>query len=637
MKNVYFVQPNNELSESVFLPYAIGTIAAYSFSREEINKEYRLCEFVFTKRKIEDLLEDMEKPYIVGFSNYMWSVEYNLDLASAIKEKWPECIIAFGGVQVPDDTEYLEEYPFIDLLMHGEGEEIFYNILMALSKQEDLGTVFNISYRKSGVPTQTEKNNGCALENFPSPYTMGLFDYIVDDPKNKNIQFDAIIETNRGCPYGCIYCCWAGNKSGFRQFSIERVKGDLEWMAKHGISFCFCCDSNFGILERDESIAEYIVELKKKYGYPQKFETTAAKNKDDLTFRINSKLDEVSLNRGISLAVQSMSPVVLEIIGRKNMSVKNFSAQVEKYRKSGMYTYTDLILGLPGETLESFCRGLFEVIEAGQHYSINVSRCEFLPNTKMYSKSFVEKYRLKTIKSLLCQIHSSVDNDMKYASRSEIVVETSTMSMAQWRKAQRISICVQGLHSLGLLRFFAIYLRKAKNLSYYDFYMNLYEWIENESTVVKRILDKVCASFDVFLKGEGNLFFWDPRFGRVYWEFYEGLFLCCAAELDGFYGEIKKYACRYFDDETLFEDLYLYQKNIIALPNRPSKEIKTVYDWQDYFDNMYDPDCSVPDKKATILKIAESQVDNWEDYARVKVWYGKRSGTTVNKAECIRQ
>lgn len=635
MKNVYFVQPNNELSESLFLPYAVGTIAAYSFSRQEINREYRLCEFIFTKRKIEELLEEMDEPYIVGFSNYMWSVEYNLDLASAIKKKWPDCVIAFGGVQVPDDTEYLDKYPFIDLLMHGEGEEIFYNILIALSEKKELDNVLNISYRKNGTPIQTKKHGGCSLEEYPSPYTMGLFDYIVNDPQNKNTQFDAIIETNRGCPYGCIYCCWAGNKAGFRQFSIERVKGDLKWMATHRISFCICCDANFGILERDESIAEYIVELKKEYGYPQKFETTAAKNKDDLIFRINSKLDAGSLNRGISLAVQSMSPEVLEIIGRKNMSVKNFSAQVAKYRESGMYTYTDLILGLPGETLESFCRGLFEVIEAGQHYSINVSRLEFLPNTKMYSKSFVEKYNLKTIRSLLCQIHSSVDNDMKYASRSEIVVETSTMSMSQWRKAQRISICVQGLHSLGLLRFFAIYLRKAKALSYYDFYMNLYEWIETESTVVKRILDKVCASFDVFLKGEGNLFFWDPRFGRVYWEFYEGLFLCCAAELDDFYEEIRKYVCRYFDDEILFEDLYLYQKNIIALPARPAKEFETVYDWISYFDKMYDSDCTVPDKKLLTLRVEESQIDNWEDYARVKVWYGKRSGTTVNKAERI--
>ncbi|MBR3588058.1 MAG: hypothetical protein IKL16_00690, partial [Clostridia bacterium] len=198
MKNVYFVQPNNELSESsclpsaVYLPYAVGAIAAYSFSKEEIKKSYNLCDFIFTKMPIDQALRQITEPYIVGFSNYMWSVEYNLALAKAIKEKHPECIIAFGGVQVPDDTEYLEEYPFIDLLMHSEGEVTFYKLLTTLNEGRSLDEVPNISYRKDGTPVQTKKELGPPLEDFPSPYTMGLFDYIVNNPEYENIQFDTV-------------------------------------------------------------------------------------------------------------------------------------------------------------------------------------------------------------------------------------------------------------------------------------------------------------------------------------------------------------------------------------------------------------------------------------------------------------
>ena len=60
MKNIYFVQPNNALSESsclpsaVYLPYAVGAIAAYSFARDEIKKSYKLCDFIFTKKPIKD-------------------------------------------------------------------------------------------------------------------------------------------------------------------------------------------------------------------------------------------------------------------------------------------------------------------------------------------------------------------------------------------------------------------------------------------------------------------------------------------------------------------------------------------------------------------------------------------------------
>ncbi len=641
MKNVYFIQPNNALSETsyipsaVYLPYAVGAIAAYSFSHEEIKKTYNLCDFIFTKLPIETALDEIKDPYIIGFSNYMWSVEYNLVLAKAVKEKWPECIIAFGGAQIPDDTEYLEKYEFIDLLMHSEGEVTFYKLLTTLNEDGDLENVPNLSYRKEGKPVQTKKELGPPLEDFPSPYTTGMFDYIVNNPEYKNIQFDTVIETNRGCPYKCVYCCWTGNKAGFRQFPMEKVKAELEWLAKHKISYCFCGDSNFGILERDEEIAEYIVELKKKYGYPERFETTPAKNKDDLTFRILSKLEEVGLNRGVSLSVQSMSPEVLEIIGRKNMSVNNFAEQVARYRTGGMNTYTELILGLPGETFESFCRGLCEVIEAGQHNSISVYRCEFLPNTIMYTKEFVEKHKIKTVSSLLCQHHTLIDADMKYGLRSNIVVETSTMSTEDWKEAFKVSICVQSFHSLGLLRFMAIYLRKAKDVSYFNFYMGLYEWIKNESVVIKRILDKVCASFDVFLKGEGYLSFSDERFGNIYWDFFEGFFLCCAAELDAFFEEVKNYLSQYFDDKVLFEDLFVYQKNMVALPAQDKKQFKAIYDWHEYFANVFDASYNLPNKKTITLKINRSPTDNWIDYANVNVWYGKRYENTINKAECI--
>ncbi len=641
MKNVYFVQPNNELSESsclpsaVYLPYAVGAIAAYSFSKEEIKKSYNLCDFIFTKMPIDQALRQITEPYIVGFSNYMWSVEYNLALAKAIKEKHPECIIAFGGVQVPDDTEYLEEYPFIDLLMHSEGEVTFYKLLTALNEGRSLDEVPNISYRKDGTPVQTKKELGPPLEDFPSPYTMGLFDYIVNNPEYENIQFDTVIETNRGCPYRCVFCCWRGNKSGFRQFPMEKVRAELDWLAEHKISYCFCADSNFGILERDEEIADYIVELKRKYGYPERFESTAAKNKDDQVFKILSKLEQADLNRGVSVAVQSMSPEVLEIVGRKNMSVNNFAEQVARYRTNGMYTYTDLILGLPGETLDSFSRGLCEVIEAGQHSNVSVYRCEFLPNTIMYTKEFVEKYKIKTVKSLVCQIHTKVDADMKYASRSDIVVATSTMSTEDWKKAFRFSVCVQSFHSLGILKFFAIYLRKAKNISYYDFYMNLFEWIEKESKIVKRILDKVFASVDIFLEGKGNLCFSDERFGDIYWEFYEGLFLSCAAEIEEYFEDVENYLYRYFDDNETYEDLLSYQKSMIALPSQKEKILNFRYDWYEYFENLFNESYLTPAEKETTLKFEDTSADSWISFAHKRVWYGKRYENTIKKTECI--
>lgn len=626
-KNVYFLQPNNLLSGSIYLPYSIGTIAAYCFQFEHIKNYYNLCDFIFIKEPKNEVIEKIDAPYILGFSNYMWNIDYNLELAKAVKEKWKDSIIVFGGPQIPNDTEYLEKYDFIDILIHGEGETVFYELLNCLMNNLSIDSVANISYRKDGLTYQSRKQAPGDLSNFPSPYVCGYFDKIVNDSRFASIQFDTIIETNRGCPYGCVYCYWARSGAVFRQFPIERVKKDLEWVAKNKIAYCFCADSNFGVLDRDESIAEYVIELKRKYGFPNRFETTSAKNKDELVFRINRKLSDSALIRGVALAVQSMTPEVLKIIGRSNMSTEKFSSQLSKYRENSMHTYTDIILGLPGETLESFCKSLFSVIEAGQHSSITVYRCEMLPNTIMYSKEFREKYKLKTISSILCQNHTFVSEDFTLGSRSEIVVETSTMSVLDWAKAFKIAICTQSFHCMGLTRFLAIYLRKAQNIRYYDFYLDLYNWIEEKSTVIKEVLNHVCETLEPFLKGESSLFFSDKEFGNIYYDFDEGMFLCCAANIDAFYEEINIFLERYFDDNNLLQDLLNFQKELIALPSKKEKVVVTNYAWKSFFE---DDSIIIPEKNKTELKIFGTDVDNWEDYAREIVWYGKRLERTLS-------
>ena len=631
MKNIYFIQINNLLSNSILLPYSVGAIAAYSFQHETIKKDYHLCDFIFMKQNIDELISDMKSPYIVAFSCYMWNIEYNLALAKKIKENWPECTIVFGGPQIPNTTEYLESYDYIDVLIYGEGERPFYLILKQKQNNNDFSQIANISYRNENQIVKTKEEAPYELENFPSPYVMGLFDNIVNDSRYESLKFDAVLETNRGCPYGCAYCYYARSGASFREFPLQRVKEDIEWIAKHKTSYCICADSNFGILERDQEVANFVIEMKKKYGYPDVFETSAAKNKSELTFKINYSLQQYNLNRGVSVSVQSMSPEVLEIIGRKNISIESFVDLLKRYRENNMNAYTEFILGLPGETKESFCKGLFDIIEAGQHYAIAVYRCEFFPNTPLYSKEMREKYKIKTIVSKLCQKHSCIDEDHTFASRSCVIVETSTMSRLDWYESYRVAICLLSFHCMGLLRFFAVYLRKAKNVSYHDFYMNLYEWIKNESKTVRRLLDRTCDTFEGFFKGEGNLYFADERFGNIYWDFDDGMFLCCAAEAEAFYADVSDYLKRYFDDDALYEDLFKYQKERIESPGAKAKTVITEYDWHNYFEHIFDDSVVVPEKKQSILHIAESETQTWDEYARAAVWYGKRNGKMLNK------
>ncbi len=243
-KNIYFIQPNTLLGNSVYFPYAVGVLSSYALQFEDINSKYELKGIIFKEDKTEEVMSAIKDPAIVGFSNYFWNYDYNLEQAKCIKEKYPQATIIFGGHQVARDSDFLEKYPFIDILIFGEGEIPFTRILRALDNGTSLGEIPNISYReKTGEIVKTE-DKAEGVEDYPSPYLTGVFDKLLNVPEN--MEFNAQLETNRGCPYHCSFCDWCDYDLPMRLFPMERVKKDLEWISEHNISYCMCVDSNFG-------------------------------------------------------------------------------------------------------------------------------------------------------------------------------------------------------------------------------------------------------------------------------------------------------------------------------------------------------------------------------------------------------
>lgn len=123
MKNIYFVQVDVSASsgtQNAYLPYTAGILVASAFSSEIVKNNAVFKEFIFLREEIADVLSRIENPSFVGFSSYCWNTEYNKLLAKAIKEKYPDCLIVFGGHDIPDSFTMLEEYSFIDVLCHGQ-------------------------------------------------------------------------------------------------------------------------------------------------------------------------------------------------------------------------------------------------------------------------------------------------------------------------------------------------------------------------------------------------------------------------------------------------------------------------------------------------------------------------------------
>ena len=86
------------------------------------------------------------------------------------------------------------------------------------------------------------------MDSYPSPYLSGEFDYLISNKKDHNYQ--AIIETNRGCPFLCTYCYWGrgGNTTKYRYHSLERVFAEIDWIGKNKISYVFKLELAFARL-----------------------------------------------------------------------------------------------------------------------------------------------------------------------------------------------------------------------------------------------------------------------------------------------------------------------------------------------------------------------------------------------------
>lgn len=630
MKNIYFVQANDVYGtdkKSVYIPYAAGCIQAFCLTSEAVRANYRFGKFIYTKEATKKVIERLDNPYMVLFSCSVWNMEYNKAVASEIKKAWPDCLITFGGHNVSAAGEELEKYAFVDFVTHRFGEEPTRDLLEALATNGDLNEVANISFRDTTGNVITTRYEPQTSDCYPSPYLEGTFDEILKD----DISFSALFETNRGCPNSCSFCDWSSLKSKVRLFSMERVKAELDWFVKHKIEYIYCIDANFCLFDRDAEIADYVVSCKEKYGYPQIFKVFFTKNRFNFVFDVSTKFFRSGLDKAKTISFQSMDPQVLINVGRKNISVDFFKELIKKYDELNIATFSELILGLPGETYESFCKGVSSLIENGQHYAINIYPCELLPNSQMGQKEYKEKFGIKSTRIPFKLIHSNDgESDSQITEYSEYITSTYSMDEKAWVKALVFSYYVQGLHNLGLLRAVAVYLCNEEKISYADFYNRLLDYsASHPETLSGRIYRKIKALCEGVIEGKNELVSTCDGTGKILWGFDELLFLEFYKALPDFYSEVKDFVVSAFGKSEITDPLFEYQYSIIKKIGSCDIIIESGYDFYSYFSRIFANGYAPLEKKQIRLEIHDNApVSSLTDYAREVVWYGRNRRAT---------
>lgn len=488
METISLVQPNFQQGprdkNAHYLPYSIGMLWAYVKDDDVVTSNLKLNQIIWHREDVKTTAQKLSQDKIIGFSCYIWNKNYNYALAKEIKKINPNVILLFGGpeIQIENPNVY-HDFPFMDIIVKGEGEITFKKTISQLIDSNYELDIDKLSTIKGLLLDNNENiiDTGKAarignLTDLPSPYLTGVFDQLIKD--TKHIEWNATLETNRGCPYACTFCDWGSlTYNKVKTYDLDRVFAELEWIGKHKCGFMSICDANFGMFfERDNAIADKIIEVQAKYGYPYYFTTSWAKNqKKEVVEIVRKFIDAPGMrNQGLNISVQSMDHSVLENIKRKNLEQHHIEEVFKLCDKANIHVYTEIILGLPGETLTSWKRNFWKLFNAGNHTGITILHAQLLVNAEM-TLTQVEKFGITSIEAYDYMAGSYQDDEI--AETVKIVTSTKHLPAPDMMRAHMFNWFIQTFHIDGLTTYIARFLNKFAGVTYEDFYSQLESYI----------------------------------------------------------------------------------------------------------------------------------------------------------------
>jgi putative methyltransferase len=457
MKNVYLFQVQNLTTDGsgknmAWLPYAVARLWAYAGSFDNIKENFQLKKIFPIRKPMDEILSQLENPEVCGFGTYVWNFNYNIELAEQIKQRWPNCRILFGGPSVTSNS--INEFPIIDTTVDGEGEVLFKKYL------EDVITGTTKShYTKERVRD---------LSELVSPFATNVFDQVFED--NPDHIWSTSLETSRGCPYQCTFCDWGSvTNSKIFLFHLDIIKSELDWIKdrKSVVQNITLADANFGIFkDRDLTVAKMIKEI----GLPGTVIASWSKVYNDQLPEIYNIIG--SLGRGITvISIQTTNAETLAAIKRKNLDDADIIKLLESGRENNISINHEYILGLPLETKQSWYKSVTDFLDCGYNRMQLVYFCALLPNTELASPETVEKYQIKTVKTI--ETDSMFNNTNDVAEYSEIIKSTSTMTTEELIDCYVFSILLVHTYNIGYTRAVFMIANKNFSVSGVDFYSQL--------------------------------------------------------------------------------------------------------------------------------------------------------------------
>ncbi|KMP10313.1 hypothetical protein UR09_06650 [Candidatus Nitromaritima sp. SCGC AAA799-A02] len=323
----------------------------------------------------EEILAEVDRfnPDVVGVSN-MWTA-YSGDphrVAAAIKKKYPNMFIAFGGSHPSEFHELVLKDPNVDVVVIGEGEVTFSEVLKKIEHNEPLNDIQGIAYREGDRlvknPVRSRMTN---LDTLPLParHLLPIDRYLEETRRHEFIMRQPSIPmiTSRGCPQRCVFCTvqavWGRDWAGRNPSKV--VDEIIHLQETYGIREVSFMDDDLGRdIPRLHALCDEIIR--------RKIDIRWVPPNGVAHWLLNEELLDKMKAAGcyrVTFGIESGNKEVRKFI-KKKVPLEQATRMVQYANKIGMWTVCTFILGFPYETKETMRDSIKYAVDCGTDMAV---------------------------------------------------------------------------------------------------------------------------------------------------------------------------------------------------------------------------------------------------------------------------
>lgn len=287
---------------------------------------------------------------LLGHSASLAAHPVAMRTAAHLKARLPQVRLVYGGAYPTfAAAQVLQDFPAVDVIVRGEGEQTVVALAQALERGQDLGGVPGLTFRRGGVVASTP---------LPPPladldaYRLGWEVVDLDDYTLFGHRRAVGVQFSRGCPHRCSYCAQWSFWRSYRHRSPERFVDELEALVRdRGVTFAWLADENFAA---DREAARRVLELlaERKLGLALNLQMTAA---DVVRDEDLMPLYRRAGVQNIMMGIESTDDAVLERVGKHNPLAVSTKA-LEILRRHDIVSVANIIYGFEEERPSSLWR-----------------------------------------------------------------------------------------------------------------------------------------------------------------------------------------------------------------------------------------------------------------------------------------